>query len=109
MKHSRNNPPRRDMRLQRAPFRCSGKEEHEGEPLMQRAIYCVVEGRQGWMIRLNGREFGPLPARDFALEVAMRAGIRAHEMGCHSQVVLHDGDCFRTVWVNGRDRAEAAA
>ena len=75
---------------------------------MQRAVYCVAEGRQGWVIRLNGREFGPLPEQDFAVEVAVRAGARAYEMGCHAQVVVHDGDCFRTVWVNGRNRAQAA-
>lgn len=76
---------------------------------MQRAVYCVVESREVWVIRLNGKEYGPCPSREHALGVALRAAVRAQARGCHAQVIAHDGDRFRTVWMNGRALVAAAA
>jgi hypothetical protein len=76
---------------------------------MERAVYCVVENRQVWVIRLNGKEYGPCPSREHAVDVAMRAAAKAHARGCFAQVIVHDGERFRTLWVNGRDLEQAAA
>jgi hypothetical protein len=76
---------------------------------MERAVYCVVESRDVWVIRLNGKEYGPCPSRDHALNVALRAAARAQARGCYTQVIAREGRHFRTVWLNGREVLPAAA
>jgi hypothetical protein len=76
---------------------------------MERAVYCVVESRDVWVIRLNGKEYGPCPSREHALNVALGAAARAQARGCYTQVIAREGNRFRTVWLDGRDLLLAAA
>lgn len=76
---------------------------------MQRAIYCVAAAHGGWLIRLNGKDFGPMPSKDFALGVAVRAAERAYRRGVHTHVMLHEDHRFRTVWINGEHLTSRAA
>ena len=70
---------------------------------MDRAVYCIVEARKGWVIKFNGKEFGPAPTREAALRAALRVASRARELSYHAQIVVLDSGVFRTVWVNGRN------
>ena len=76
---------------------------------MERAVYCIVEGRGGWVIRLNGKDFGPSPTQDVAVDVAKRAALKAHGRGYHAHVMVHEGRRFRSVWMNGREVGLATA
>lgn len=74
---------------------------HNEEGVVERAIYWVLEGSQGWMIRFNGADFGPIASRASAVAVAVRVAAKAHREGLHAQVLIRMGERFRTVWVNG--------
>ena len=73
------------------------------EGLVERAIYWIMEGSHGWMIRFNGDEFGPIASRASAVAVAVRVAAKAHGQGLHAQVLIRIGERFRTIWVNGRN------
>ena len=70
---------------------------------MERAIYWVLEGSQGWIIRFNGNDFGPIASRASAVALALQVAGKAHSQGLHAQVLIRMGERFRTIWVNGRD------
>ena len=76
---------------------------------MQRAIYCVIEGREGWVIRFNGNEFGPIPSRAGAVAAAIGAAAKAHNQGLHAQVLIQLSERLRTIWVNGENLLPTAA
>ena len=79
------------------------------ERFVQRAIYCVLEARQGWVIRFNGNEFGPAASRASAVAAAIQAATKAHAQGFHAQVLINLGERFRTIWVNGENLLLTAA
>ncbi len=70
---------------------------------MAQAIYCVVEGRGGWVVRFNGDEYGPAENRACAVAAAVQVAGKAYSAGLHSQVVIRLGERFRTIWVNGHN------
>lgn len=89
------------MLLQRKPFNPCDPAETGG--VVERAIYWVLEGSQGWIIRFNGSDFGPIASRASAVAVAVQVAAKAHRQGLHAQVLIHIGERFRTIWVNGRN------
>ena len=68
---------------------------------MPRALIYIVQRDTGWVIKLNGKEFGPAPSSEIAVDAAMRAAFRAHERGCPAHIMVHDGQQFRSVWMDG--------
>jgi hypothetical protein len=70
-----------------------------------RATYALVEKDAGWMVRFNGREFGPYADRDVVIAATVRAAARAETRGCLAHVMVHDGQSFRTVWMKGQMHA----
>ncbi len=76
---------------------------------MVRAIYCVLESREGWVVRFNGRDFGPASNRACAVAAAIQVATKAYAEGLHSQVLIYIGQQFRTVWVNGRNLLAGAS
>jgi hypothetical protein len=70
---------------------------------VERAIYWVLEGSQGWIIRFKGDDFRPIASRASAVALAVRVAAKAHGRGLHAQVLIRIGERFRTIWVNGRN------
>ena len=70
---------------------------------MSEAIYCVMEIREGWVVRFNGSDYGPAASRACAVAAALQVAAKAHGQGLQSQVLIRLGEQFRTIWVNGRD------
>jgi hypothetical protein len=68
---------------------------------MPRALIYIVQREMGWIIKLNGKEFGPSPSREIAVDAAMCAAAKGHERGCSAHIMVHDGQRFRTVWLDG--------
>lgn len=68
---------------------------------MPRALYCIVQRKDGWIIKLNDKAVGPCLSMEMAIEAAVRAASKAFRQGCHSHVMVHDGRGFHTLWING--------
>jgi hypothetical protein len=69
---------------------------------MPRALIYIVPRDTGWIIKLNGKEFGPAPSSDVAIEAATRAAAQAHDRGWPTHIMVHDGHQFQSVWVDGQ-------
>jgi hypothetical protein len=69
---------------------------------MTRALVYIVQRDSGWIIKLNGKEFGPAESSELAVDVTMRAAARMHDRGCPVHIMVHDGSRFRTVWLDGQ-------
>ncbi len=70
---------------------------------MNQAIYCVIEGREGWVVRFNGHEYGPAVSRACAVAAAFQVAAKAYAAGLHTQVLIRLGEGFRTIWLNGQN------
>jgi len=68
---------------------------------MMRALVYIVQRESGWIIKLNGKEFGPAESSDAAVGIATRAAAQMHERGFPVHIMVHDGARFRTVWLEG--------
>ena len=68
---------------------------------MPRALIYIVHRHAGWIVKLNGKEFGPSSSSEAAVGAAMRAAARAHERGCSAHIMVHDGQRFQSGWMDG--------
>jgi hypothetical protein len=70
-----------------------------------RARYVVVLASSGWVIRFDGKEYGPYTSEREALMFAIEAAHKLGRRGEQSEVLLVEAAGEpRPVWTSGQDR-----
>ena len=74
-----------------------------------RAVYSIASKDDGWFVRLNGKEFGPIVSLEEAAAGTIRAAVKAYARGCYAHVMVQQGKSFQTLWINGSLSPQLAA
>jgi hypothetical protein len=69
-------------------------------------LYVMPKGER-WFVQLNGKQFGPCPNRETAVNVATSVAKKVVTKGCHAQVMIEGPQRFRQVWSSRRMAALA--
>ena len=65
------------------------------------AIYRIMPRKEGWIISLFGKVFGPCSSVDDAASAAIEAATKAIERGCKAEVQVYSDERFFAIWRNG--------